>query len=56
DMIYSSAEPAGWVLLPNPNDKEKRYCAKKNLEIIDADWFDLMGIEAPVSTEEALEA
>ena len=25
DMIYSSAEPAGWVLLPNPNDKEKRY-------------------------------
>ena len=56
DMIYSSAEPAGWVLLPNPNDKEKRYCAKKNLEIIDADWFDLMGIEAPVSAEEALEA
>lgn len=60
DMIYSSAEPAGWVLLPNPNDKEKRYCAKKNLEIIDADWFDLMGIEAPVThsakSEEALEA
>lgn len=56
DMIYASGEPAGWVLLPNPNDKEKRYCAKKNLEIIDADWFDLMGIEAPVSAEEALEA
>lgn len=56
DMIYASGEPAGWVLLPNPNDKEKRYCAKKNLEIIDADWFDLMGIEAPVTAEEALEA
>lgn len=56
DMIYASGEPAGWVLLPNPNEKEKRYCAKKNLEIIDADWFDLMGIEAPVSAEEALEA
>lgn len=42
DIIYSAAEPAGWAFIPNANDKEKRYCAKKNIEIIDADWQSLL--------------
>ncbi|WP_221797270.1 SIR2 family protein [Oceanobacter mangrovi] len=44
DIIYAAGEPAGWVLLPDATDKEKRFCAKKNLEVIDADWADLMEI------------
>jgi len=42
DMIYGSDQPAGWALIPQPNAKEKRFCAKQNIEIIEADWDALM--------------
>ena len=42
DMIYSAGEPAAWALIPNPNDKEKRFCKRKNIEIIEADVIDLL--------------
>ncbi|MBL34052.1 MAG: SIR2 family protein [Oceanospirillaceae bacterium] len=42
DIIYAAGSPAGWVLLPDPTDKEIRYCKKKNLTIVDASWQDLM--------------
>ena len=42
DIIYAAGEPAGWVLLPNATDKEKRFCDKKNLVIVDADWTELL--------------
>ncbi|WP_320818634.1 SIR2 family protein [Thalassolituus sp.] len=42
DIIYSADQPAGWVLLPEPNDKERRFCKKMNLTIIQASWSDLM--------------
>jgi|TARA_R110000868_G_scaffold4278_5_gene27131 hypothetical protein len=42
DMIYNAGEPAGWVLMPEPNDKERRFCDKKNLVIVEADFSDLM--------------
>ncbi|MAR89782.1 MAG: SIR2 family protein [Pseudomonadota bacterium] len=45
DIIYSAAEPAGWVMLADANDKEKRFCNKKNLEIIDADWTELLALD-----------
>ena len=35
DMIVDAASPAGWVLIPEPTAKERRYCASKNLEIIE---------------------
>ncbi|MER2538452.1 MAG: SIR2 family protein [Azonexus sp.] len=47
DMIYSAAEPAGWVLINNPTDKERRFCKKQKLELIEADVFDLIG--APIA-------
>ena len=47
DMIYSAAEPAGWALINNPTDKERRFCKKQKLELIEADVFDLIG--APVA-------
>ena len=43
DVIYAAAEPAGWVLIQNPTDKERRFCKKQKLELIEADVFDLIG-------------
>ena len=47
DMIYSAAEPAGWVFIAEPTEKEKRYCKKIGLEIIDADIFEFIGAAQP---------
>lgn len=47
DITYAAPEgQRGWVMLPNPNDKEKRFCAKFGLEIIEASYTQLM---APVA-------
>ena len=43
DIIWSAAEPAGWVFIAEPTEKEKRYCKKIGLEIIDADIFEFIG-------------
>ena len=37
DMIYTAGEPAGWALIAEPNDKERRFCKKQHIEIIEAD-------------------
>jgi hypothetical protein len=42
DTIYAAAEPAGWALIPEPTEKEKRFCKKKGIEIIEADIGDLL--------------
>jgi hypothetical protein len=42
DIIYAAAEPAGWALIPEPTDKERRYCASKGIEIIEADIPELL--------------
>lgn len=47
DMIYAAAEPAGWVFIAEPTEKEKRYCKKVGLEIIDADIFEFIGAAQP---------
>lgn len=43
DMIYSAAAPAGWVFIAEPTDKERRFCKKLGLEIIEEDVFDFVG-------------
>lgn len=47
DIIFSAAEPAGWVFIAEPTAKEQRYCRKVGLEIIDADVFDLIRVGEP---------
>jgi len=47
DFIYAAAQPAGWVFIATPTDKEKRFCKKIGLEIIDADIFDFIGAPVP---------
>jgi hypothetical protein len=42
DIIYGAAQPAGWVLLPDANDKERRFCKKLGLEVVDGDWPELL--------------
>jgi len=42
DIIYSAAEPKGWVLNKSPTNKEKRYCEKMGLEILDLGVEDLL--------------
>lgn len=43
DVIYGAApQPTGWALIPDPTEKERRFCARKGLEVIEADWSDLL--------------
>lgn len=42
DMIYAAKEPAGWALIPEPGKKEKRFCERKGITIINADISDLL--------------
>lgn len=42
DIIHGADSPAGYVLLPEPTDKERRFCDKKQLQIIEADWQSLL--------------
>lgn len=51
DMIYAAGDPAAWALIPEPNDKERRFCKKKNIEIIEADISDLLAAAGFGQTE-----
>ena len=42
DIIYAAAPSSGWVLIAEPTDKERRFCKKLGLEMIEADVFDLI--------------
>ncbi|MET0085312.1 MAG: SIR2 family protein [Sedimenticola sp.] len=42
DMIYAATEPKGWALIPEPNEKERRFCKRLDIEIIEADVDDLL--------------
>lgn len=43
DMIHAAAEPAGWAFIAAPTDKERRFCRKIGLEIIEGDVFEFIG-------------
>jgi hypothetical protein len=42
DIVYGAAEHKGWVLNPAPTSKEKRYCEKMGLEILNMSVEDLL--------------
>jgi hypothetical protein len=44
DLIYGAGSPAGWALIPDPTEKERRFCASKGVEIIEADIPDLLSV------------
>ena len=45
DIIYSSGEPAGWALIAEPTEKEKRFCKRQRIEIIEADIEDFLAAD-----------
>ncbi|MCB1889341.1 MAG: SIR2 family protein [Rhodocyclaceae bacterium] len=47
DMVYAAANPVGWALIPEPTAKERRYCAKLGIELVEADIADLIGVTEP---------
>ncbi|MFT3931152.1 MAG: SIR2 family protein [Spongiibacteraceae bacterium] len=42
DLIYGADAMSGWALIPDPNAKEQRFLAKKNMQIVEADWSKLI--------------
>lgn len=42
DITYAAGEPAGYALMPECTEKEKRYLDKKNVTVIDVSISDLM--------------
>jgi len=37
DITYGADAPAGWALIPEPSAKERRYCDRKGIEILELD-------------------
>lgn len=44
EILYGAAQPAGWALMPEANDKEKRFLDKLGLELVQADPADLLAV------------
>jgi len=53
DIQFGAARPAGWALIPNATDKEKRFLAKLGMEWVSADAADLL---VAAAADVALEA
>ncbi|GAB4366207.1 MAG: SIR2 family protein [Methylohalobius crimeensis] len=45
DVSYDAGEPRGWALIPEPTDKEKRFCDRQKIEIIQADIPTLLEVD-----------
>jgi len=43
DLIYGAQAPAGWALIPDPTDKERRFLARMGIEIVETDIPWLLG-------------
>ena len=42
DMIYAAGVPAGYALIEEPTDKERRFCAGKGIEIVEGGIGDFL--------------
>ncbi|MBV2133107.1 SIR2 family protein [Pseudomonas sp. MAP12] len=51
DLIHDAATPAGWALIAEPSDKERKVCARKDLQLIEADWSSLFALASPAAAE-----
>lgn len=52
DVIYAAGDPAGWALIPQPTDKERRYCEKKRIQLIEAEIDDLLAADGFIAAEQ----
>ncbi|MFS2159500.1 SIR2 family protein [Pseudomonas sp. Pseusp122] len=44
DMIQDAAPDAGWVLIADPSAKERKFCERKQLQLIETDWRELFAL------------
>ena len=51
DMIYAAGIPAGYALIEDPTDKERRFCQKKGIDLVEADVGDLLSAAGFVDDE-----
>lgn len=56
DIVYDADQPVGWALIPDATAKEKRFCSRVGIEVIDADVEQLMAGEDLALPEAKLEA
>jgi hypothetical protein len=42
NILHGAGSPAGWALIAEPTPKERRFCGKLGIEIIEADVADLL--------------
>lgn len=53
DLIHDAASPAGWALIAEPSDKERKVCERKDLQLIEADWSALFALAGADATQVA---
>ena len=42
DLMFGAATPAGWALISDPTDKERRFLERLNIEIVESAWTSLL--------------
>lgn len=42
DIVYGAGNPVGWALIPEPTEKELRFCKRVGIEVIDTDVTELL--------------
>jgi hypothetical protein len=53
DITFGADTPRGWALIPEPTAKERRFCERQNIIVVDADWRDLFQSDAQILSETA---
>jgi hypothetical protein len=53
DITFGADTPRGWALIPEPTAKERRFCERQNIIVVDADWSDLFQSDAQILSETA---
>ena len=56
DIVYGADKPTGWALIPEPTDKERRFCKRLGIGIIEADVQDLLAVSLPGSAAPGVDA
>jgi hypothetical protein len=46
DFVYAAAQPVGWALIPAPTDKERRFCRRMGIELVEAGIDELLALTA----------
>jgi len=53
DIIYDAGTPAGWTLLPEATEKERRFCERIGLQLLDFDTPELLAAAPKGKTTQA---